>query len=328
MLYSKRNLRYSLNSYSFNVIVNAAPIQNPFVLVTDADRPEAGVGENLINTGRQALRNFRKALEASLNKFKNTKPKNDHVEIAIEKAIEKAIENLRDHFCEYENFPEALPNNESKGPNEVDSNEVKSKGPNEAVSKVETKGPDEVETKGPNEVETKGPNEVETKGPNEVESKGKKRKKSPNTRHANKKRKTKTVAIKIGTSSMSDDVTSKKLITNATENMRSDLPEIPKIHDSLFANMTTGFHSDNEAWEILEYLEDRVLTSSFKSNCMSHPTVNKFHADTFEAYFGAYYHAVEELHTCRYLDSLMTPLLDLILEDIKFGKTDIGIHTK
>ncbi|CAG8787054.1 25906_t:CDS:1, partial [Racocetra persica] len=42
--------------------------------------------------------------------------------------------------------------------------------------------------------------------------------------------------------------------------------------------------------------------------------VNKRIADAFEAYFGAYYLVCGELPTCIYLDSLMTPLLDLILE--------------
>ncbi|CAG8797554.1 19938_t:CDS:1, partial [Racocetra persica] len=43
--------------------------------------------------------------------------------------------------------------------------------------------------------------------------------------------------------------------------MREDLPKIPIIDDPLFRSIATGYNSNNESWEILEYLGDRVLTS-------------------------------------------------------------------
>ncbi|CAG8824421.1 4297_t:CDS:1, partial [Gigaspora rosea] len=52
-------------------------------------------------------------------------------------------------------------------------------------------------------------------------------------------------------------------------------------------------------------------------------TVKKYHADAFEAYFGAYYLASGELATCKYLESLMTPLLDIILEGINAGQNNL-----
>ncbi|CAG8713651.1 27984_t:CDS:2 [Dentiscutata erythropus] len=143
------------------------------------------------------------------------------------------------------------------------------------------------------------------------------------------------------------------------KDLRTDLPPIPLITDETFYAMATGYHSFNEQWEALEFLGDRVLTSCLlkfakkryeskycskeirKSvsvmatnkilaaytvtlglhnlNHMDFPVIVKLHADAFEAYFGAYYLAVGEPETCSYLEILMTPLFDLIVEHIASG---------
>ncbi|CAG8679577.1 5605_t:CDS:1, partial [Dentiscutata heterogama] len=117
------------------------------------------------------------------------------------------------------------------------------------------------------------------------------------------------------------------------------------------------------AWETLEFLGDRVLTYCLfkitgpkylkdhyadtiglsirrittnkilaaysiklgihESNGMTCSEIKKRHADALEAYFGAYYLTDGEIATCRYLDDLMTPLLDLIIDGIASGNKGI-----
>ncbi|CAG8472296.1 25674_t:CDS:2 [Racocetra persica] len=153
--------------------------------------------------------------------------------------------------------------------------------------------------------------------------------------------------------------TSEKLITDALKNKRNDLKVIPPINDSLFAAMSTGYCSYNDSWEILEYLGDRVIVSCLfnvaksrylslysandirtsimgittnkilaaysitlklhELNNMKFLSVRKFHADAFEAYFGAYFLVYGELLTCTHLDHLMAPLLNLIVNHVASG---------
>ncbi|CAG8701688.1 22818_t:CDS:2 [Cetraspora pellucida] len=152
---------------------------------------------------------------------------------------------------------------------------------------------------------------------------------------------------------------SEKLIIDALKNKRNDLKAIPPINDTLFAAMAIGYYSYNESWEALEYLGDRVIESCLfkvaksrylslysaddiktgimrittnkilaaysitlklhELNNMKFLSVRKFHADAFEAYFGAYFLVYGELLTCTYLDYLMTPLLDLIINHVASG---------
>lgn len=155
----------------------------------------------------------------------------------------------------------------------------------------------------------------------------------------------------------------KKLLENVIKNKREDLPALPIISEQSFSIIAVGYRSNNKIWEILEYLGDRVLTSCllkisgprylkkyeakdiFKGvknivtnkilaaysitlgldqmNDMEFTTAKKYHVDAFEAYFGAYYLTSGEMATCKYLESLMTPLLDIIPEGINAGQNNL-----
>ncbi|KAF0533349.1 ribonuclease 3 [Gigaspora margarita] len=148
--------------------------------------------------------------------------------------------------------------------------------------------------------------------------------------------------------------------SEATENQPP--PPVPEIQDPLFKKLATCCHLYKGAWETLEFLGDRIITSCiwkiaepkylkkycartvlpsiqhiatnkilaayclklgiYELNGMSPSKIKKRHADAFETYFGAFYLTNGELETCIYLDRLMTPLLDLIVGSVASGKKE------
>ncbi|KAF0558418.1 ribonuclease 3 [Gigaspora margarita] len=201
-----------------------------------------------------------------------------------------------------------------------------------------------------------------TPSTNKAESKKRKKPSHPNESRQISKRRL-VVAERSSSSQPNNEVNSKKLLKNAIINKREDLPALPIISDEYFSKIAVGYRSNNVIWERLEYLGDRVLTSCLlkisgprylnkyqakdifkgvtnivtnkilaaysitlgldRMNDMKFLAVKKYHADAFEAYFGAYYLASGELATCQYLESLMTPLLDIILEGINAGQNNV-----
>ncbi|CAG8734861.1 13273_t:CDS:2, partial [Dentiscutata erythropus] len=145
-----------------------------------------------------------------------------------------------------------------------------------------------------------------------------------------------------------------------TENLRTDLEIIPTIGVSLFAKLATGYVKYRPQWEMFEYLGDSVLehcllkiakgkylvnysveaielgvkvmatnkvlaaytitTGLHKLNCMEFLEIKKLHADAFEAYIGTYYIACGEQATCNYLEKLMSPLFDAIMQEAESNK--------
>ncbi|CAG8675397.1 31402_t:CDS:2, partial [Gigaspora margarita] len=123
--------------------------------------------------------------------------------------------------------------------------------------------------------------------------------------------------------------------------LEKDLPALPIISEIYFSIIAVGYRSSNKIWEILEYLGDIVLTSCLlkfsgprylqkyeakdASKGMMNIVTNKILAaySLTLAYFGAYYLASGELATCKYLESLITPLLDIFLEGIKAGQNNL-----
>ncbi|RIA86332.1 hypothetical protein C1645_740928 [Glomus cerebriforme] len=140
---------------------------------------------------------------------------------------------------------------------------------------------------------------------------------------------------------------------------RKDLPQFPHITDHVLRTWATGFLCYRKEWERLEYLGDKVLmfcvlrfaTAKYlqfytpsdikivttfmvsnkllaaysltlgldKQNQMRGDLTKKV-ADAFEAYIGAYYLSDGEEATTRYLDQLMSPLFELILQRRQTGR--------
>ncbi|CAG8776052.1 15294_t:CDS:2, partial [Dentiscutata erythropus] len=147
---------------------------------------------------------------------------------------------------------------------------------------------------------------------------------------------------------------------SATENLRTDLEIIPPIGVSLFAKLATGYVKYRPQWEMFEYLGDSVLEHCLlkiakgnylinysveaielgvmvmatnevlaaysitmglhKLNGMEFLEIKKLHADAFEAYIGMYYIACGEQATCNYLEKLMSPLFDAIMQEAESNK--------
>ncbi|CAG8737004.1 7540_t:CDS:2 [Gigaspora margarita] len=254
---------------------------------------------------RHALNMLKNALNESQKKL----DKNEDKHLVM--VIDKAISNLKDHFCEYKNYP-------------GDSKEF--------------------------------PFVIECE---EDDKKSHKRKYlSKKCKDENESICTKKVRLENAEKGVK---VSKKCRnpTNVTKILRQDLPPVPKIHDSLFAEMATCRPLHKKSWETLEFLGDRVLMSCLfkisepkylqkhcadtiglgvrniatnkilaaysitlgihKFNGMESSKIKKVHADALEAYIGTYYLTSGELALCRYLDKLMTPLLDLIINGIASG---------
>ncbi|CAG8561160.1 12094_t:CDS:2 [Dentiscutata heterogama] len=135
---------------------------------------------------------------------------------------------------------------------------------------------------------------------------------------------------------------------------------IPPIEASLFAELATGYVKYRPQWEMFEYLGDSVLehcllkiakgkylikysietivlgvmamatnkvlaayaitTGLHKLNRMEFLEIKKLHADAFEAYIGTYYIACGEQATCNYLEKLMSPLFDAIIQGAESNK--------
>ncbi|CAG8683299.1 16101_t:CDS:2 [Racocetra fulgida] len=262
---------------------------------------------------KRALRDFEKALEFSLKKFNDIQKKDKHIAMAMNQlrsSFERTINSLNDHFSDYESPLNVIRADVEYVESVSVENEVGSSRSSETLAMLN----ESLAISNNVEVGTSsGSSKAEQN--NKTKGKGKKRQGLLNE--------------------------------TPTKNMREDLPKIPIIYDLLFGRIATGYHSNNESWEILEYLEDIVyepkhiemgvksiatnkslaayslVLGLHKLNQMKFLAVNKRIADAFEAYFGAYYLVYGELLTCIYLDSLMTPLLDLILEGTKSSKFDI-----
>ncbi|CAG8675252.1 25762_t:CDS:2 [Dentiscutata erythropus] len=261
-----------------------------------------------ISLREQALGEFRKALEESLERF--NKEKNSCVVMEIDyvrSLVNSAINNLDSHFAEYKNLPGII---------------------QEFPIMIE----EDVGTTSEHPIIIDCDDKV---GVSQAENNPRKRKniwkKSKNAKKA------KSVA----------------------RSLRQELPPVPRIQDSLFNKMATSRQLYKESWEALEFVGDRVITSCLlkiaeqkyikrhtasiirlcvrniatnkilaaycltlgieKLNEMTSLKIKKRHADAFEAYFGSYYLVNGELATCIYLDNLMTPLLNLIIEGVASG---------
>ncbi|CAG8697304.1 45052_t:CDS:2 [Gigaspora margarita] len=252
----------------------------------------------LLKFRERAFRNFEKALKETLKNFNDLKNNDSAIPINhLQSSFKKAIDGLANHFCDYQSslgasqamLVEALP--------DVEAGTSSRHSGTPSTNKAEI---------------------------------------ISSSHHFNPL----VAAERSSSSQPNNEVNSKKLLKN-------------------------GYRSNNVIWEKLEYLGDRVLTSCLlkisgprylnkyqakdifkgvtnivtnkilaaysitlsldRMNDMKFLAVKKYHADAFEAYFGAYYLASGELATCQYLESLMTPLLDIILEGINAGQNNLEL---